>query len=71
MNLAFEQELDETLPDLHRALQDSRRRILTRVNQRMLSSTEPWNELLEMADEAREILKVEFGTYAAMIDDRE
>lgn len=69
MNLAFEQELDETLPDLHRALQDSRRRILTRVNQRMLSSTEPWNELREMADEAREILKVEFGAYAGMIDD--
>jgi hypothetical protein len=69
MNLAFEQELDETLPDLHRALQDSRRRILTRVNQRMLSSTEPWNELSEMADEAREILRVEFGAYAAMIDD--
>lgn len=69
MNLAFEQELDETLPDLHRALQDSRRRILTRVNQRMLSSDAPWNELLEMADEAREILKVEFGVYAAMIDD--
>jgi hypothetical protein len=69
MNLAFEQELDETLPDLHRALQDGRRRILTRVNQRMLSSSEPWNELPEMVAEAREILRVEFGAYANMVDD--
>jgi hypothetical protein len=69
MNLAFEQELDETLPDLHRALQDGRRRILTRVNQRMLSSSAPWNELPEMVAEAREILRVEFGAYANMVDD--
>jgi hypothetical protein len=69
MNLAFEQELDETLPDLHRALQDGRRRILTRVNQRMLSSSEPWNELPEMVAEAREILRIEFGAYANMVDD--
>jgi len=69
MNLAFEQELDETLPDLHRALQEGRRRILTRVNQRMLSSTEPWKELKDMAAEARAILAVEFGAYASMIED--
>ncbi len=69
VNLAFEQELDETLPDLHRALQDGRRRILTRVNQRMLSSSEPWKELKDMATEAREILAAEFGPYASMIED--
>ncbi len=69
MNLAFEQELDGTLPDLHRALQEGRRRILARVNQRMLASTTPWNELTEMVQEARDILRVEFGAYAAMVDD--
>jgi hypothetical protein len=69
MNLAFEQELDGTLPDLHRALQEGRRRILARVNQRMLASTTPWNELTEMVQEAREILRVEFGAYATMVDD--
>jgi hypothetical protein len=69
MNLAFEQELDDTLPDLHRALQEGRRRILARVNQRMLVSETPWSELPEMVAEAREILKVEFGAYAAMVDD--
>jgi hypothetical protein len=69
MNLAFEQELDGTLPDLHRALQEGRRRILARVNQRMLASATPWNELTDMVQEAREILRVEFGAYAAMVDD--
>ncbi len=58
MSLAFEQELDGTLPDL---LDRSGRatRILARVNQRMLASATPRNELTEMVQEAREILRVE------------
>lgn len=69
MNLAFQQELGDTLPNLHQALQEGRRRILARVSQRMLASTEPWNELTDMTEEAREILRVEFGAYAGMVDD--
>jgi hypothetical protein len=45
MALAFERELDETLPTLHRTLEDDRGRILTRVSQLMLASNGPWTEL--------------------------
>jgi hypothetical protein len=68
MNLAFEQELNGTLTNLHRALLEGRRKILARVSQRMLASVEPWSELRDMTEEARDILRVEFGAYAGMVD---
>jgi hypothetical protein len=68
-NLAFEQELDDTLPALHQALEDDRRRILGRVLQRMMKSAEPWNELGEMAEEAQEVLHADFHQYGSFLQD--
>jgi hypothetical protein len=67
--LAFEQELDDTLPALHQALEDDRRRILGRVLQRMMKSAEPWNELGEMAEEAQEVLHADFHQYGSFLQD--
>jgi hypothetical protein len=68
-NLAFEQELDSTLPGLHQALEDGRRRILGKVLQRMMKSEEPWNELVDMAAEAQAILKSDFNQYGSLLED--
>lgn len=61
MALAFERELDETLPQLHRTLEDDRGRILARVSQLMLASKSPWTELSHASDIAEEILNQDFG----------
>jgi hypothetical protein len=58
--LAFERELDETVPTLHRALEDDRREILTRVSEVMVASSEPWTQLARADDIAREIIGRDF-----------
>lgn len=70
MALAFERELDETLPTLHRTLEDDRGRILTRVSQLMLASNEPWTELGKASGIAEEILGRDFGKlYGPLVQD--
>ena len=59
-SLAVERELDETLPDLHRLLEQSRRQILTRVGELMLETDQPWTALRRASLDAEEILKRNF-----------
>jgi hypothetical protein len=61
MALAFERELDETVPTLHEALEDGRRDILVRVSELMLASPEPWTQLGNAHDTAQQILERAFG----------
>ncbi len=58
--LAFEQELDDTLPNMHRELEANRARILTKVSMIMVSSPTPWAELKHATEIASEILKKDF-----------
>ena len=61
MALAFEIELDNTLPMLHQSLEDCRRQIVVRVSELMMSAAEPWSQLGNAHDIALEILNREFG----------
>jgi hypothetical protein len=61
MALAFEQELDGTLPNLHRDLEANRSRILQRVLMLTLSSPAPWEQLMKSTEFAAEILQKDFG----------
>jgi hypothetical protein len=70
MALAFEQELDETLPNLHRDLEANRGRILKRVLMLMAGSTKPWAELGQATQIARDILQKDFEKlYGMLIED--
>ncbi len=70
MALAFEQELDGTLPTLHKALEDDRRRILQRVVQLMIASDRPWAELGRAQDIAADVLAPDFkGAYGPAVLD--
>lgn len=70
MALAFEQELNETLPGLHRAFESNRHRILARVSQLMLASDKQWTQLENATKIASEILGKDFEKlYGALIDD--
>ncbi len=60
MAIAFESKLDETLPPLHRVLEDDRGRILTRVAALMLASNQPWTQLRQAGTIAQEILAADF-----------
>lgn len=60
--LALEQELDQTLPMLHRSLENSRRQILARVSELMVASPEPWTQLPRAQDIAKAIIEQGFGT---------
>ena len=62
MALAFETELDKTLPRLHEALEDCRWQIAIRVSELMLSSSQPWTQLSEAHATAEKILASQFGT---------
>jgi len=62
MAIAFDSELDETVPMLHRTLEESRSRILTRVAELMLASSEPWTQLPQAGNIARDILAQGFGS---------
>jgi hypothetical protein len=70
MALAFDQELSDTLPSIHRSFEGDRRRILTRVSQLMVGSSEPWTELEKATQIAFEILDQDFGKlYGLLIRD--
>ncbi|KAA6461881.1 hypothetical protein DYQ86_09535 [Acidobacteria bacterium AB60] len=70
MSLAFEQELADTLPNLHRDLEANRARILTRVLTLMVNSAEPWTQLDNATKIATEILEKDFDKlYGTLIDD--
>lgn len=60
--LAFERELDESLPDLHRSFEQARSQIVTRVSILMLSSDAPHTKIEEVNKLAEEILQTHFGT---------
>ena len=61
MALAFEKELVEALPDLHRALEHARSQILTNVSELIISGQDPWKVLLKAEELARDILARDFG----------
>lgn len=61
MALAFESELDKTLPRLHELLEASRRQIAIRVSELMLSSNQPWTQLENAQVTAQDILNKDFG----------
>lgn len=70
MALAFEQELHDTVPNMHRAFEENRRRILTRVLQLMLAAQQPWAELDNATQVAAEILEKDFEKlYGMLIQD--
>ena len=70
MALAFEQELDETLPNLHRDLEANRGRILKRVLMLMIGSPTPWTELGQATKIAFEILQNDFEKlYGMLVED--
>lgn len=70
MALAFERELNETLPGLHRDLEDDRRRILTRIIELMLATSQPWTELGHAQELAKGILDQHFDKpYGPLVTD--
>ena len=71
MALAFERELGDTLPAMHRALEKNRARILGKVTMLIIGSAKPWMELGKATEIATEILKGDFDmhSYGMMIDD--
>jgi hypothetical protein len=70
MALAFEQELDDTLPNLHRDLEANRARILQKVLMLMLSSPAPWEQLLRSTEFATEILRKDFeALFGTIVED--
>ena len=44
MALAFDQELNDTLPNVHRSFEGDRHRILKSVSELMVSSSKPWTD---------------------------
>jgi hypothetical protein len=70
MALAFERELDQSVPTLHHTLEADRSRILRRVSEFMLSSPQPWTQLGGASAIAAEILEKDFGKlYGALVQD--
>ena len=70
MALAFDQELDDTLPNLHRDLEANRSRILQKVLMWMLSSPAPWEQLLRSTEFATEILRKDFDAlFGTIVED--
>ena len=65
--LAFEQELNDTLPNLHRELEANRSRILAKVDMLMISSDEPWKELGRATEIASDILRRDFDHLCGML----
>lgn len=71
MALAFERELGDTLPAMHRALERNRARILGKVTKLIVGSDKPWTELIRATEMAAEILKADFDpqSYGMVIED--
>jgi hypothetical protein len=67
MALAFEQKLDGTLPTLHRALEDNRRRIAQKVAQLMIASERPQAELARAGQIAQQVLAYDFETFGPQL----
>jgi hypothetical protein len=59
--LAFEHELDATLPTLHRSLEMARGKIMGRIASLMIASDQPWKELGQAGDVAKALLQEDFG----------
>ena len=60
--LAFERELVETVPDLHRALEIARGQIVRRVSELMITGEHPWTQLPNAQRLSHDILDRDFGT---------
>jgi hypothetical protein len=68
--LAFEEELNDTLPHLHRSFELDRQRITGDVSTLMLGTTHPWTELPKTKKLALEILEKDFGNiFGALLVD--
>lgn len=65
--LAFEQELGDTIPSLHRELEANRARILAKVSMVMVGSDKPWTELEHATGIACELLKKDFDKLFGML----
>ena len=69
-SLAFEISLHESMPTLHRLLAATRSRIVTRVSELMLSSTQPWTQLSTAESIAQGLLESDFGKlYGSLVAD--
>jgi len=66
-SLALEQELSDTLPNMHRELEANRSRILTRVSMLMIASSEPWKELGRATEIASDLLRKDFDKLFGML----
>jgi len=67
--LAFEQELGDTLPVMHRELEANRSRILAKVSMVMVATTEPWTQLGNATNIASEVLRRDFDKLCGMLID--
>ena len=68
--LAFEEELNDTLPHLHRSFELDRQRITGDVSTLMLGTKQPWTELPKTKNLALEILEKDFGNiFGALLVD--
>jgi len=66
-SLAFEQELGDTIPSLHRELEANRARILAKVSMVMVGSEKPWTELEHATEIASKLLKKDFDKLFGML----
>jgi hypothetical protein len=70
MVLTFEQELDDTLPNLHRDLETNRSRILQKILTWILSSPAPLEQLMQSTEFASVILRKDFDTlFGTIVED--
>ncbi|HEV2486066.1 MAG TPA: hypothetical protein VGT08_11090 [Terracidiphilus sp.] len=68
--LAFESSLNENTPTLHRLLEATRSRIVTRVSELMLASSQPWTQLSTAESIAQSLLEPDFGAlYGSLVSD--
>jgi hypothetical protein len=61
MAIAFDKHLDETAPTLHKILEESRPRILTKVTALVIASSRAWACLPDAGKIAEEVLRDGFG----------
>ena len=68
--LAFERELDETLPQFHQILEENRERIVVQATQLMLTDNDPGSQLIKASEFAKQLLDQDFGNcYGSLIHD--
>jgi hypothetical protein len=66
--LAFEKELDETVPKFHRRYPHVREEIEAGVSELVVSSSHPWAEIPQFVIHARDVLVLDFGQeYPALL----